>query len=195
MDERIHTLEEPTESTFDTKPKETGLGENTPEEDAAVSPEASVEKEDLNTAVVSEAITAVAEGKRVVFTYNEHYGCYVVFEPNGRVIVQDGELEDYDHDMDNEGSSMDAYITRMRQAIETVKEAGVAVPEGNIEEFGGMNEIAKATMDTLGVQAYINAYEKLTPEEQEKYREKYRTPIPDATQNVKRALQTGLGNV
>ncbi len=127
-------------------------------------------KEAVSTADTYEAITAAAEGKKVVFTYSEHYNSLVTFEPNGKVIVQDQEVPEYEHKMGSEDSSMDAYITDMRKAIETVKKATVSVPVGNVERFGGMNKIAQDIMDASQIEAYIKAYEKMTPEQQENFR-------------------------
>ena len=77
--------------------------------------------ETVNTADLDEAIAAAAEGKKVVFTYNEDYDCYVIFEPNGKVMVVDHGEKEYEHKMGSEGSAMDKYITEMRSAIDKAK--------------------------------------------------------------------------
>ena len=46
----------------------------------------------------------------------------------------------------------------------------MSVPVGNVEIFGGMNEIAQDIMDASQIEAYIKAYEKMTPEQQENFR-------------------------
>jgi hypothetical protein len=129
-----------------------------------------MEKEAVSTTDPYEAIVAAAEGKKVTFTYSEHYGSYVTFEPNGKVTIEDQQVPVYEHKMGDEGSSMDAYVTDMRRAIETVKKAKLAVPVGNVERFGGMEKIAQHILDASQVDAYIKSYEKMSPAEQEEYR-------------------------
>lgn len=124
------------------------------------STENNAETETVKTADPYEAITAVAEGKKVVFTYNKHYGCYVTFESDGKVTVADGDRPVYEHKMGNENSSMDADIANMRKAIDKVRKAKLAVPFGNVEEFGGMQEIARFIMNAYAVDGYIESYEQ-----------------------------------
>lgn len=53
----------------------------------------------------------------------------------------------------------------MRTTIELLKKAGIAIPSGNLERFGGLEGIAKAKLSSLAAERYVKYYEEISPEE------------------------------
>lgn len=127
------------------------------------------QEELFETNNVPDALVAVAEGRKVHLTLDDHYNVSIIFENDGSVVVNDGDKPSYKHEVGNREGSLNSSIDNMRETIEMVKKMKIAIPAGNLKKWG-LATLTNSLLDEKLISECVTNFDNMTPEEQENFR-------------------------
>jgi len=105
----------------------------------------------------AQIVTALLEGKPVYFTYNEHYGVYLHFNPDGTTDVED-QGEEYKLQRGDKTSALAGYIDEVWTVVDKMRESLPTIPKGNLSrDLGGQEGLAGSYLNVERANRYLEA--------------------------------------
>jgi len=121
-------------------------------------PESREHAEILTATTPTEVVIGLLDNKTVGFTYSEHYGVELTFEPDGTVHVEDQEVEYTLKPDEDNGSALSGFVSDIRKAKANVARVLPAIPKGNLKDtFGGLEGLTEAFLKVETAEAYHKA--------------------------------------
>ncbi len=106
-----------------------------------------------------DAVTSLADGKKVILFYDDHYGIEVTYDPRGKTSVVE-HLSTYPpYEVDEASASgLDRSFMQVREAANLLIEVRATLTPAGIQDMGGDKKIAETIYDYLRLRAILDEH-------------------------------------
>lgn len=121
-------------------------------------PEAKEHAEVLSAKTPTEVVIGLLDNRTVSFTYSEHYGVELTFQPDGTVHIKDQEREYTLQPAEDDGSTLSEFVANIRNVEVKTAKVLPSIPKGNLQDtFGGLKGLIEAYLKVENAEGYHQA--------------------------------------
>lgn len=121
-------------------------------------PESKEHAEVLSAKTPTEVVIGLLDNRTVSFTYSEHYGVELTFQPDGTTYVEDQEGKYTLNPNEDDGSALSGFVTDIRNVKAKVETVLPAIPSGTLKhDFDGIEGLINAYLKVENAEGYHQA--------------------------------------